>query len=159
MPYFPDLSEYEHLPSQILRAGQRNVGWLGKGNRFATEQPTDRFLDRLWDYCLWSFNQTRGRHLCEFCVGEMPRITERSGHQLLLGSAEIRVISNSGEIFASPNLVYHYIAAHNYHPPQVFLDAIISGPRPTSQVYLDALSAIGLKSSPTLKPRTVNRPM
>jgi len=41
-----------------------------------------------------------------------------------LGSAEIRVQGIDGAVYAAPNLIYHYMANHNYLPPEEFLGAI-----------------------------------
>jgi hypothetical protein len=59
--------------------------------------------------------------------------------RLLLGSAEIRVFSNEGRIYAAPNLLFHYVCEHHYRPPKEFVQALRTGPRPPSQAYFDAL--------------------
>jgi hypothetical protein len=132
-----------------------NVGWLAAGKEFDRRKATDALLDLVWDYCTLSFEQTRGRHVCEFCSEEVSRISERNGQRLLLGSAEIRVLSRHGEIFAAPNMVYHYMTVHDYNPPDQFVDAVMNGPRPSSREYLDKLAVAGLVPTPTLKPRVV----
>jgi hypothetical protein len=63
------------------------------------------------------------------------------------------VLLQSGEIFAAPNLIYHYMAFHDYGPPEPLVDALMNGPRQSSQDYLSKLAAVGLVSTPTLKPR------
>lgn len=101
--------------------GQKNVGWLAADKEFNRRKSTDIVLDLVWDYCALSLEQSRSRHECEFCAAGASRISERNGQQLLLGSAEIRVLSHSGEIFAAPNLIYHYMAFHDYSPPEEFI--------------------------------------
>jgi hypothetical protein len=155
MTYFADLSEYEYLPPIDPNVRQKNVGWLAAGKEFKRKKSTDALLDLVWDYCALSFEQARGRHECEFCPVEFSPITERNGKRLALGSAEIRVLSPSGEIFAAPNLIYHYMAFHDYYPPEQFVDAVLTGPRPSSQDYLDMLAAVGLVPTPTFKPQGV----
>lgn len=55
--------------------------------------------------------------------------------RLLLGSGEIRVFNSAGDVFAAPNLIYHYILQHHYRPPDEFLRAVEHGPRPRSDEY------------------------
>lgn len=45
----------------------------------------------------------------------------------ILGSAEIRVGLPGGRWYAAPNLVYHYVTAHNYRPPDEFIEAVLHG--------------------------------
>ena len=46
------------------------------------------------------------------------------GESFKLGDAQIRVRGLNGEVYASPNLIYHYVQAHHYRPPQAFIDAV-----------------------------------
>jgi len=48
----------------------------------------------------------------------------RNGCVLNLGSAEIRVKGANGVVYGAPNLVYHYVVAHDYLPPAAFIDAV-----------------------------------
>ena len=49
---------------------------------------------------------------------------EYEGQRKLLGMSQIRIPSSSGLIWAAPSLIYHYIVAHSYLPPQAYLDAV-----------------------------------
>ena len=159
MAYYPDLSKYVYIPS---RAGadvrQQNVGWLAADQEFMRRKSPDALLDRVWGYTALSFMETRGRHLCEFCGAQESRTSERNGEQLRLGSAELRVLSPTGEIFAAPNLIYHYMAVHDYSPPEPFIDAVMNGPQLSSAEYLSRLAAVGLVPKPTLRPRPEQAP-
>lgn len=54
----------------------------------------------------------------------------------MLGSAEIRVIDvDNKTIYASPDLILHYIINHNYLPPDNFIRAVINGVKPDSELY------------------------
>jgi hypothetical protein len=48
------------------------------------------------------------------------------GEEIALGEAEIRVNGEGNVIFASPNLICHYIAAHGYRPPDEFMAALLA---------------------------------
>jgi hypothetical protein len=43
-----------------------------------------------------------------------------------LGDGEIRVPARGEVTYVAPNLIYHYVVAHQYLPPDVFLDALRS---------------------------------
>jgi hypothetical protein len=49
---------------------------------------------------------------------------EIGGKTLMLGSAEIQVAGKGDRIYVAPDLIYHYIAVHQYLPPAEFLDAV-----------------------------------
>ena len=135
MTYFADLSEYSYLQTEETGSQPKNVGWLGPEADFETADPDAELLEALWQFCSVSVIQTRGQHDCHLCPPHKSNHAERGGKRLLLGSAEIRVYSCTGDVYAAPNLVYHYVSAHRYRPPELFLDAVKTGPRPPNQEY------------------------
>jgi hypothetical protein len=50
-----------------------------------------------------------------------------------------------GHIYAAPTLIYHYVEAHHYKPPDEFLQALREGPRPPSQEYFAELAKLGVE--------------
>jgi|EndMetStandDraft_5_1072996.scaffolds.fasta_scaffold313216_1 hypothetical protein len=123
MTYFRDLSPYEYGLHWGGVAGAQNVGWLAASHPFETEQPQERDLDLLWEHCKVAINATRGLHGCEFCSdwnGDRHRFI-RHGKTLLLGYSEIRVIGQSGQSYAAPSMIFHYVRDHNYKLPESFL--------------------------------------
>ncbi|WP_444843366.1 DUF7919 family protein [Enhygromyxa salina] len=74
--------------------------------------------------------------------------------ELKLGSGQIRVL-HGATWYASPNLIVHYVAEHEYRPPDVFLDAVFNGPQPATQEYADAL--YDLQTSRPLPPGELGR--
>jgi hypothetical protein len=148
MSYFVDLSGYSYDDS--LGVSTSNVGWLDSGHEFAVGEPSAAFLERLWQFCLVSVYPSRGLHFCPYCDTDFPSVVERAGLQIMLGSAEIRVFSQSGEAaFASPNLIYHYVATHHYLPPLAFVAAVESGPQPFDPQYDQLLVKSGVSWHPT----------
>ena len=139
MTYFEDLSPY--TLDDAARGPARNVGWLDGSHVFRTLRPKPELLDALWEYCSILVVPTRGLHTCEFCSSPSNRFV-RHGKGLILGSGEIRVFSSTGGAFAAPNLIYHYILEHEYHPPEAFLQAVESGPRPESIAYRELLGRL-----------------
>lgn len=142
MTHFEDLSAYTYSRDETpLRA--LNVGWLDAAHSFPTAEPDDRLLDALWEYCSIIVLATRGLHACELC--EQPSNTfSRQGRKLLLGSGEIRVFGSGAEVFAAPNLIYHYVQEHQYRPPAEFVRALEGGPRPGSGEYVHLLDGLAL---------------
>jgi hypothetical protein len=152
MTQFADLSLYTYTR---LSAAEKNVGWLGESSVFNTMDADELLLDMLWRHCKISVAQTRGIHDCELCRSHKSHIAERNGERLLLGSAEIRVISRAGSVYASPNLLYHYVQVHQYRPPAEFIHAVLDGMAPGSKPYFDGLSKLGWSWTSTEVPNDV----
>jgi len=141
MTYFEDLTDYEFITG-LPSPHTKNVGWLGCGNGFKQMEPSEDFLDLLWEFCQVPFAQTRGFHTCEFCAYAAPREGNcfmRHGKKLMLGTAEIRAFGNDGTIYAAPNLIYHYVSEHHYAPPEEFIAAICNQCRPPQEEYFKRL--------------------
>jgi hypothetical protein len=152
MTYYRDLTDYEYH-SEFVRPDTKNVGWLAVGHEFDMAEPTEELLNALWNFCKVSVAQSRGVHECEFCSGQDSPFAERNGERLLLGTAEIRVFSRRGGLYAAPTLVYHYVKEHGYKPPDEFIEAIVEGAAPPSVEYFDQLAKLGLKWRNTSAPQ------
>ncbi|MBW6434835.1 hypothetical protein KZ829_13920 [Actinoplanes hulinensis] len=142
MAHFPDLSVYTYHPEEIIgfptgttscRPGYErlNVGWLDAPHEFETGTVADGFADALLDIIAGRrINQMRGFHVCTLCPAQAspgrPRSLEvvHRSRTLYLGSSEIRVPSGPGTMFAAPTLIWHYVTAHGYRPPDVFVLAV-----------------------------------
>src|SRR5262249_33821693 len=144
MAYYADLTQYTYHDSEFYRPGTKNIGWLSAGHEFEKTEPSEEVLEALWNFCRVSVAQMRGGHLCACCPPPELLGTERRGETLLLGTSEIRVFSESGEIYAAPTLIYHYVKEHHYQPPAQFVRALIAGPAPPSEAFFDRLRAVGL---------------
>jgi len=162
MTYFEDLSDYTYYHGTCHRPGTKNVGWLAKGEAFETKVPTDEFLDLLWKYCKVSVAQMMGFQVCELCPPDPARfkhnVAERKGETLSLGSAEIRVFAENGAIYAAPTLIYHYVLAHHYQPPEPFMTAICNVPAPPYPRYFERLQELGLAYNTSFSPPEAPRP-
>jgi hypothetical protein len=73
-------------------------------------------------------------------------IARRGDEELTIGSAEMRVFGEHGAIYAAPTLIYHYVLEHQYKPPDEFVRALLTGPRPPSDEYRALLQRLDLKS-------------
>jgi len=153
MAYFKDLSDYSYFRSGFCCAGMKNIGWLERGHDFEEATPDEGILDLLWEHCKISVAQTRGIHECDLCAP--PKTVYASRKELvrfLLGTSEIRVFSKKGEKYAAPTLIYHYVHAHHYKPPDEFLRALEEGPGPRGQDYFELLKNTGLEWRKTSSP-------
>jgi len=151
MSYFKDLSIYTY--GSHRRYGEINVGWLDPDYPFPQGDVTPEFVEKLKQFCAFPVWRTRGIYPCMVCEpwefyerkhnkyakpepseDEKQKIykevheVEINGKIRQLGCAEIRVCGKDGKIYAAPNLIYHYVAAHKYLPPQEFIDAVMTCP-------------------------------
>ncbi|HSM55736.1 MAG TPA: hypothetical protein VK879_06225 [Candidatus Sulfomarinibacteraceae bacterium] len=104
------------------------VGWLQRGQNFPTGPVPDGFTGALLAFCLDRHTVcARPNTLpCPLCMQRVEPITidDDTAH---FGVAEIRVLGDD-DIFAAPTLIHHYVTAHDYQPPDVFVRAVVAGP-------------------------------
>jgi hypothetical protein len=148
MAYLPDMSEYNYHP-EFERPGTKAIGWLVLGHAFPSGPVDENVLDVLWEFCKISVAQTRGLHACPWCGSNWGNEAQKGAESLLLGSAEIRVFSEQIQIYAAPTLIYHRVAAHQYRPPEEFLNALLNGSQPASREYLALLESLKLEWNST----------
>ncbi len=137
MTYYLDMSPYTYI-EECIRPNTFNVGWLSRGYDFERGKSSEQFYQRLLEFCAFPICKTRGWHVCEFCGSEQAvplNITINAQSSLILGSAEMRV-SGDYKVFASPDLIYHYVTVHEYLPPKEFINAILESPLPTTKEYM-----------------------
>jgi hypothetical protein len=125
--YYSDFTPYCYI-ERTAAPNVLNIGWLETPHPFPRNAASEELLDALFEKCLDTVNQTRGWHDCQFCdvPPTLPLEVSRSGKNLGLGSAEIRVNAKDGRIYAAPNLIYHYVSEHDYDPPPEFVEALFS---------------------------------
>jgi hypothetical protein len=115
MSYFEDLTPYTYFHPEEELPDTVNIGWLEDGHPFSTGPTPEAFRATLALLCETRVKQTRGRFPCPFCPGPNPRAS----------SSEVRVAGN-GRVYAAPTLVHHYVEAHDYRPPDQFIEAVLS---------------------------------
>jgi hypothetical protein len=126
--WYADLSPYEYLEDHQGPAAL-NVGWLDADHDFRRGAVSEPFLGALFEICKRPVNRTRGWHWCELCNAEAPIVAIRGHTTIHLGSAEIRVPGAGPILYAAPDLIYHYITEHGYHPPAEFIEAVMGAAR------------------------------
>jgi hypothetical protein len=115
MAFYRDLTPYEYKPKPGQEA-MLNVGWLAWGHAFNRGPVSDEFASTLQKLAESPVNLCRGFHICDLC---------RSRDDAPRGNGEVRVRVASGVIYAAPALIWHYVAEHQYLPPQEFIDAVL----------------------------------
>lgn len=136
MGYFEDLTPYTYYHLGI-RNNTLNIGWLDIVYPYKHGKLPDEFLNKLWDFVQIKLFRLRGFHVCNLCSEKVisPIIVRKGDVDFKLGDAEIRVLGEDGKIYAAPNLIYHYITVHGYRPPDEFVQAVLKGPNPDSEIY------------------------
>jgi hypothetical protein len=121
MSFFPDLTPYTYCHPEEELPNTLNIGWLDPGHPMVTGPTSAEFRAKLARLCEVRVKQTRGFQPCYFCKG---RARPHS-------SSEMRVAGN-GKVYAAPSLVHHYVAAHDYRPPDEFIAAVMAWNAPLS---------------------------
>lgn len=128
--FYADLTPYEY-GYELPQGSILNVGWLGRGHVFPVGRVPDGFVDALRKLLASRVNLYRGYHTCEFCP-EPPVVVSSTGQRIhsapdeTMGNGEIRVVGSRGRVYVAPVLIAHYIQAHHYAPPAVFIHAVMS---------------------------------
>lgn len=110
------------------------MGWLKKGQRFAVGETADEFRERLAEFAReWSHSSRAcgwpvcaGPHLCSLCGA-------------VLGTGEFGVPGKE-VLYVAPSLISHYTEAHNYCPPNQFIEAVLRCPSFSSPEYAEAVA-------------------
>lgn len=125
MTVYRDLTKYSHMVEPYEFDNVLNVGWIDPRGSFPIGVVSAPIKEALLNIAFGRFaakpvvEPNRAPPVCPACGGAV-RI-EREGR--ILTDSELWIPAE-GKTYASPILVIHYIEAHNYLPPQEFLDAI-----------------------------------
>ncbi len=135
--YFADLSPFTYDGHIATLGSPLNIGWLDKDHTFCSGKVPDDFVEALWHFCETPIVQHRGFHACELCTENGPGlVTEvHRNTSFGLGSRLICVFGTDGTPYISPDLIIHYVLRHQYRPPDDYISAVVSGPRPGSHKY------------------------
>jgi hypothetical protein len=132
MTYYADLSPYRYNFNRAIE-GVVNIGWLDPSVSYQQGDVPDVVAMKLIE--LYHRKQhvhvMRGFQQCPFCPAKPDDwrywiILETSEGEVHLGNAELWIPGKSGEFYASPNLIIHYIMEHHYQPPQEYIDAVLA---------------------------------
>lgn len=141
MAQYDDLTKYCYCNRQ--ENNTVNIGWI-ENSPFRQGDVTQDFILNLWEYIKFPIYLARGIYRNIYLDNRIDSfIACFEEYQILLGTAEIRVInSEKTVIYAAPNLILHYILNHNYLPPEEFIEAVINGAKPNSEEYATMVANI-----------------
>jgi hypothetical protein len=126
--YFEDLSPCDYFGDVKFRL--LAVGWLDPAHRFSKGRVSRTFFDSLTQLLAnaWQPFTFAGLHLCEFCVftGGPSEICI-GATALRLGTTNVFVPGHEA-VYVAPSLILHYIDAHEYVPPDLFVRAVEACP-------------------------------
>jgi hypothetical protein len=150
MAYYPDLSRFtDHRENFDFGDRVLNVGWLSSDYEFKkaafSENPLySQFLDHLAMYVERPVIVYRSYRKCVFCgMGARAILREtHQGRELVLGHRISLIFGEGDKVFVSPILIFHYVVAHNYQPPDEFIQAVLTQPLPDTPEYLVRLQAV-----------------
>ena len=136
MTYIEDLTPCSYLDEEG-DYGLVAVGWLSRTHAFQRGAVPPRFRKRLTALLIWPYCPTAylGSHTCEFCAPVGPQPDDR---RYPSGTANLLVPGNN-VIYACPELIGHYIDAHDYRPPDEFVAAVLECPPTKSVQYFRRL--------------------
>ena len=121
MTYLEDLTTFRFgLGSED---GVLSVGWLDRRHPFRAGETSEEFRNKLGQLCRRPTKRYFGFHDCELCNGAVRPA----------GNGEIRV-SDGNVMYAAPTLIYHYVVAHAYLPPEAFIAAVLAWKDPSGPV-------------------------
>lgn len=110
-----------------------NIGWAGK-DYFDPAETSIEIINILKRFIPFRVRSLRTLVHCPIC-GKIPESMKINDKEYNMGFSEIRVLSSEGQVFAIPDLVFHYISHHNYCLPSQFLDELQTSWAPESKQY------------------------
>ena len=148
MTYFEDLAKLTYFGepySHLLRA----VGWLEPGQEYMRGHVDRAFFEKLCELLQrpWAPMHYMGYQDCRFCRftgGRSTQLQRKGGIARIPGNSILNLfVPGDGVIYGSPELIAHYIDAHEYRPPDEFVEAVLKCPRMSSKEYFGALRRNG----------------
>jgi hypothetical protein len=115
MAFFEDLSRYTYGLDADTDDGALNVGWLDGRFAFPRGPTSLEFRSALRLLCSKPIRLHRGFHRCDYCL---------PAHEVR-GNGQIRVRGMTGQWYAAPTMIHHYVSVHFYLPPSEFMEAVI----------------------------------
>jgi hypothetical protein len=134
MTWYEDLLECDYVPAPGASKFFRAIGWLDRDHSFTTGKVPREVFDRLKLLLAkpWQTIAFGGVHDCNLCSFH----AEAMGHKNLF-------VPGAGFMYVCPELILHYMNAHQYSPPNEFCDAVMQCPNCDSMEYRKLVLANG----------------
>ena len=120
-----------------------NIGWLSTHHSYPSGDTSAEFHAKLFQLCLYPHWGHRGYHQCDlescsdfdentFIIIDGKKepfnhgmhVSTHGGKTKSLG-AHVIIVTGENRNYAAPDLIFHYVAEHNYRPPDEFIDAVM----------------------------------
>lgn len=126
--WIEDLAPYGGAPNIVA------VGWLERGHAHPVGVIAVEVFEKLAALLTdpWQPAVAGGGHACDLCLYKPEA----------MGGNNVYV-PGDGKVFVAPELILHYMNAHQYWPPDEFCRAVIACPPMRSPAYRKALLAAG----------------
>ena len=134
MALIQDLTRCDYIPIEC--ESLISVGWISNDFDFPKGAVPRDFYEKLKELCKspWEPVASAGIHHCDICQFDPP------------SSSSNVYVPYHGQIFVAPVAIIHYIAAHRYLPPDIFIQAVMSCPDMRSMPYYKAVLQNGGRS-------------
>jgi hypothetical protein len=133
MTSFRDLDPWPMLVSDPAVLA---IGWINRAIGYPTGETEPAAYRKLAELCRnpWLPAVSAGFHNCELCQYDGARMKDEV------------YIPGRGCIYVAPTGIVHYISAHWYRPPTLFLEAVLACPPMRSMEYKKAILENGGRS-------------
>lgn len=156
MAYYKDLSSCDYF-EMVYKGPLTAIGWLEPEHDYARREVDLDFFTKLCQLlqCPWNpdtFLGFQGCGFCRFSGGAETLLRLPCGTYRIPGWSRLNLfIPGDGVVYVSPEMIAHYIDAHEYKPPQQFVDAVMDCPPMKSPEYHLALQASGWDPSKDIR--------
>ena len=116
------------------------VGWLDPDFSYPLGDVPDSFLDRLAELSSRAGHPHQtwfGFHMCELSDSCREQTSPSPDERFPPSSGQEIFVPYEGCLFVSPDNIGHYIVAHGYAPPRVFIRAVESCPAAAGEEYYE----------------------
>ena len=120
----------------VTRIDESNIHLVMNTTKKSRKRDSE-FLNALWQYVLCSKEITRMLPFCEICHERGKFKFEGLGGIKRLGNRVMYIPINDSELYIVPEILFHYFYVHKMLPAPKFRDAVLSGPKPESDRYID----------------------
>ena len=122
----------------VTRIDESNIHLIMSTTKKSRKRDSE-FLNALWQYVLCSKEITRILPFCKICHERGKFKFEGFGGIKRLGNRVMYIPMNDNELYVVPEIVFHYFYVHKMLPVQKFKEAVLSGPKPESDQYVEMI--------------------
>ncbi len=142
--YLPDLTVItQKVGMDIWGESVRAIAWLDPEKEFSRGKVAQEILLEILKHVDKPFtlplDYMCGGRQCQLCKGKHDKRKRSSSP---FSKHLYMIVPTLRYAYVASPLVGHYIEAHNYKPPQSFIDAVLSAPEPNSSEFTVRLNKL-----------------